>query len=72
MHILVGTSKMRRKWAKDILGISALFLTMVYQLLSSVGVKDPPVLKTDTQETEKILKRQFLLIKRVQAYIHSS
>jgi hypothetical protein len=33
---------------------------------------DPPVPKTDTQETEKILRRQFLLIKRVQACIHSS
>jgi hypothetical protein len=36
-----------------------------------VGIKDPLVPKTDTQETEKILKRQFLLIKRVQACTHS-
>jgi hypothetical protein len=36
-----------------------------------VGIKDPPVTKPD-QEREKILTRQFLLIKRVQARIHSS
>jgi hypothetical protein len=37
-----------------------------------VGIKDPPVLKTDTKEAEKILTRQFLLMKRVQACAHSS
>jgi hypothetical protein len=37
-----------------------------------VGIKDPPVTKTDTRETEKILTRQFLLLKRVHAHIHSS
>jgi hypothetical protein len=36
------------------------------------GIKDPLVLKTDTQKTEKNLTKQFLLIKRVQAHIQSS
>jgi hypothetical protein len=38
---------------------------------TGVRIKDPLVLKTDTQETEKILTRQFLLTRRVQAYAHS-
>jgi hypothetical protein len=37
-----------------------------------VGISNPPVPKTDTQETEKILTRQFLLVKRVQARAPSS
>jgi hypothetical protein len=40
--------------------------------IRSVRIKDRPVLKTGTWETEKILTRQFLLIKRVQAHIHST
>jgi hypothetical protein len=37
-----------------------------------VEINKPPVPKTETQETEKILTRQFLLIKRVQACTHCS
>jgi hypothetical protein len=36
-----------------------------------VVIKDPPVPKTNTWEKEKILTKQFLFIKRVQAHIHS-
>jgi small subunit ribosomal protein S12e len=47
-----------------------------YVIGDTFGIKDPPVLKTDTQEAEKerqkILTRQFLFIRRVQACVHSS
>jgi hypothetical protein len=37
-----------------------------------VKIKDSPEPKKDTQEKEKMFTKQFLLIKRVQAHIHSS
>jgi hypothetical protein len=49
-----------------------LFKIQLFIYVNYVGINDSLVLKTDTQETEKILTRQFLLIKRVQACIHSS
>jgi hypothetical protein len=36
--------------------------------LHYVGIKDTPVPKPDSQETEKILVSQFLLFKRVQVF----
>jgi hypothetical protein len=48
-----------------------LFLLHTF-LYYTVGIKDPLVPKTNKKETEKILTRQFLLLKRVQACTHFS
>jgi hypothetical protein len=37
-------------------------------VVNIVGIKDLPVLKTDTRETEKVFTKQFLLIKGASMY----
>jgi hypothetical protein len=46
------------------------FIILDWTELFDVGIDNPPMLKTDTQR-QKVLTKQFLLIKKVQACAHS-